>query len=157
MSTEKLIFFKTGLPGINSNFTKNRIMGLFDKLFKNQQDISNDEITEIPWHPLTRLEQIQEIEEQSKEQPVAVFKHSTRCGISRMVLKGLEQDLRQNIPENVKLYFLDLISNREVSNEIAARFQVEHESPQLILIRDRKVLHHASHHSISAGDLEKRV
>lgn len=132
-------------------------MGLFDKLFKNQQDISNEEITEVPWHPLTRLEQLQEIEQESKERTVAVFKHSTRCGISRMVLKSFENDIRQKDLENVKLYFLDLISNREISNEIASRFKVEHESPQLILIRDQQVIHHASHHSISAGDLEERA
>lgn len=130
-------------------------MGLFDKIFKSQQEISKEEINEIPWHPLTRIEQLDQIEKESGKITIAIFKHSTRCGISRMVLNQFEKEYNYNPEEDVKLYFLDLISEREISNEISQRFDVQHESPQLLIIKDRKVVEHASHHSIKEEMLKK--
>lgn len=130
-------------------------MGFFDK-FKSTQDIAKEEIIEVPWHVLGRMEQLDEIMEESKTKPVAIFKHSTRCGISRGVLKMFEKNY--NLSNNqVKLYFLDLIQNRDISNEIAARFKVHHESPQMIVIKNGAVVHHDSHHSIEASHLEKFI
>lgn len=130
-------------------------MGLFDKVFKSQRDISKEEITEVPWHPLTDQNQIEVIKEESKERTVVLFKHSTRCGISRMVLNTFEKEVDVKTGEEFKLYFLDLIANRGVSNEIADHFDVRHESPQMLIIKEEKVVHHASHHSISATDIEE--
>jgi bacillithiol system protein YtxJ len=87
---------------------------------------------------------------------VAIFKHSTRCGISRAVLKMFEKNYSLN-DEQLKLYFLDLLQNRAISNEIAARFKVQHESPQIIVIKDGVVVHHDSHHSIEAEHLQKFI
>lgn len=128
-------------------------MGLFDKIFKNQQDIAKEDIKEVPWHPLTTQEQLDELLEESDKHAVAVFKHSTRCGISKMVLKRFENAVGPDYDERVKLYFLDLLSNREISNQIADRLDVQHESPQLLIIKNKKVVHHASHDSISAESL----
>jgi len=91
--------------------------------------------------------------ETSKEKTIAIFKHSTRCGISRMVLKDYKSELEALELENVELYYLDLIAYRDVSNAIELRTGVIHESPQLIKIKEGAVLHHASHSSISAKDL----
>lgn len=129
-------------------------MGLFDKVFKSQRDITKDEIKEVPWHALTAPEQLDKIEEESKERSIAIFKHSTRCGISRMVLSNFEKEYDLDEKDH-KIYFLDLLANREISNLVADRFEVRHESPQLILIREGKVVHHASHHSIDVEDLKK--
>ena len=129
-------------------------MGLFDKVFKSQRDTYKEEITEVPWHPLTDQSQIEVIKEESKERTVVVFKHSTRCGISRMVLNTFEKEVDVKTGGEFKLYFLDLIANRGVSNEIADHFDVRHESPQMLIIKEEKVVHHASHHSISATDIE---
>jgi len=57
--------------------------------------------------------------------------------------------------EKVKLYFLDLIAFREISNEIAIRFQVMHQSPQLLVIKNGNTVHHSSHYSIDASVLEQ--
>lgn len=130
-------------------------MGFFDK-FKSAQDIAKEEIVEVPWHVLGRMEQLDEIMEGSKTRPVGIFKHSTRCGISRGVLKMFEKNYTLS-DNQVKLYFLDLIQNRDISNEIAARFKVHHESPQFIVIKNGVVVHHDSHHSIEAADLEKFI
>lgn len=130
-------------------------MGFFDKI-KSARDMAKDEIVEVPWHMLTDMEQLAVIEEESKSLPVAIFKHSTRCGVSRTVLKRFEQDY--SLPkEKIKLYFLDLLAHRSISNEIASRFQVHHESPQLIVIKEGKVVHHDSHHSILANHLEEFI
>lgn len=130
-------------------------MGFFDK-FKSVKESSKEEIVEIPWNVLRRMEQLDEILDQSKTKPVAIFKHSTRCGISRGVLKLFERNYKLT-DEQLKLYYLDLLQNRDISNEIAARFKVHHESPQMIVIKNGVVVYQDSHHAIQASDLEKFV
>lgn len=132
-------------------------MGLFDKAFKSQRDISKKEIEEFHWNALTEEEQLDEIEEESKEKTVVLFKHSTRCGISRMVLRNFEKGFQKEQAEDHKMYFLDLLANRGLSNEIAKRFNVAHESPQVIILKNGKVVHHASHHSIEPGKVESYI
>ena len=129
-------------------------MGLFDKVFKSQRDISKEEITEVPWHPLTEQKQIHEFKEESNEKLIVVFKHSTRCGISRMVLNNFEKEFDLENEEGIKFYFLDLLANRDISNEVADHFDVRHESPQLLVIKGQKVVHHSSHHSIKVEILK---
>lgn len=130
-------------------------MGLFD-IFKTPKDIVKEEIKEVPWNLVSNMEQLDELVEQSKTMPVAIFKHSTRCGISRGVLKMFEKSYNLT-DDQLKLYYLDLIQNRDISNEIAARFKVPHESPQMIVIKNGIVVHNDSHHSIEAAHLEKFV
>ncbi len=130
-------------------------MGLLD-IFKTPKDIATEEIVEVPWHVLGKMEQLDEIVEESKTKPVAIFKHSTRCGVSRGVLKSLEKNYNLT-DDQLKLYYLDLIQNRDISNEIAARFKVHHESPQMIVIKNGAVVHHDSHHSIEASHLAKFI
>ena len=132
-------------------------MGLFDKVFKSERDIVKKEIEKVPWHALTEMGQLDTIEKESENQPVVIFKHSTRCGISRMVLNNFERNY--DLPENseVKLYFLDLIANRNISNEVASRFGIRHESPQMIILRDREVVHHSSHQSIEVETIKEHL
>ena len=132
-------------------------MGLFDKVFKSERDIAKKEIEEVPWHALTESKQLDEIEKESEKQPVVIFKHSTSCGISRMVLKNFERSYDLPKDKEVKLYFLDLLANRNISNEVANRFGVRHESPQMIILKDRKVVHHASHHSIELESVKEHI
>lgn len=132
-------------------------MGLFDKAFKSQRDISKEEIEEFHWNPLTEEEQLDEIKEESAERTVVIFKHSTRCGISRMVLRNFEKDFQKEQAEDHKMYFLDLLANRDISNEVANRFNVAHESPQVIVVKNGQVVHHASHHSIDAQKVESLI
>lgn len=130
-------------------------MGLLDKLFGSNQDIEKEEKF-IPWYRLTAVEQLNDIDKESLQKPIAIFKHSTRCGTSRMALRQFEKQFTiEN--EQVKLYFLDLIAFREVSNEVAIRFQVMHQSPQLIVLKNSNTIHHSSHYSIDAGLLERFV
>lgn len=109
----------------------------------------------MDWEPLNHITQLDEIVTLSKEKPVAIFKHSTRCSISRMALKQFENEF--DFPEKVTPYFLDLIAFRDISNDIASRFGVQHQSPQLILIKNGKAIYTTSHSDIDAGALKTKV
>jgi len=128
-------------------------MGFFDKMFKSDNDDNKPEKVSVPWIQLTNIETLEEIAEESSNQPIAILKHSTSCGISRMVLRQFEQNYNLD-PDSVKLYFLDLLNYREISNKIASRFNVPHESPQLIVIKDGKAVYDASHSEIDVNKLK---
>ena len=100
------------------------------------------------WIELTSLDQLEALEKDSQENPVLIFKHSTRCGTSRMALDRLNRNSNPEELAGVKKYFLDLISYRDISNAIAQKFDVEHESPQAIVIKNGEVVYSASHFEI---------
>lgn len=102
---------------------------------------------------LNSIQQLEEIIAESQNKKIAIFKHSTSCGISRMVHKNFKLDLQNMDLENTEVYFLDLLSYRNVSNAIAEKTGVKHESPQLIVLDKAKVIHHSSHSSINATAL----
>jgi bacillithiol system protein YtxJ len=130
-------------------------MSLFG-LFGSKNPSETEEKRSIPWNQLTSMEQLETISEESKTIPVAIFKHSTRCGISRMVINQFEKNYDLD-PGQMKLYYLDLLSYRNISDEVGIKFQVFHESPQLLVIKNGNTVHHASHHSIEASGLVKFV
>ncbi|MES2003516.1 MAG: bacillithiol system redox-active protein YtxJ [Bacteroidota bacterium] len=102
------------------------------------------------WIPLTTEEQLTTIKERSSLVPQVIFKHSTRCSTSSMVLNRLE---RQEAPAAVDFYYLDLLAHRDISNKIAETFQVYHESPQILLIRNGECVYDESHMGISMNEL----
>ncbi len=130
-------------------------MGIFSKLFGNGEKEEENKKA-LPWRPLTQLAQLDEIAKNSKNKTQVIFKHSTRCGISRMVIRNFESSY-DIADEGVDLYYLDLLNHRDISSEIAAKFQIFHESPQLLVIRNGETIHHASHSSISAQVLHQFV
>jgi len=111
---------------------------------------------QLSWIPLTSLDQLLQIKEQSKTIPVIIFKHSTRCVISRMVLREFESSFAEH-QLSVSLYILDLLTYREISNEIVSEFQVFHQSPQLIVIKNGEAIYHASHNDINSNNIKEFV
>ncbi len=108
------------------------------------------------WHQLTDINQLQEIISISNQQPhenlaVLLFKHSTRCSISSMALNRLET--RWKDEEKIPAYYLDLLNHRDISNEIETLFNVEHASPQVLLIKNGKCIYSSSHTDISANNI----
>jgi bacillithiol system protein YtxJ len=99
------------------------------------------------WHPLQNSEQLHSLIEQSVEKPIVIFKHSTRCVISSMAKDRLERQWQQDI--SVPFYYLDLLQFRAISNEIADVTNVEHQSPQIILLLGGKCVYTASHGDIN--------
>ncbi len=101
------------------------------------------------WIPLTEIAQLQEIIAASNSKPQVIFKHSTRCATSAMIKSRLE---RAEAPASLDYYYLDLITYRSVSNKIEELFQVAHESPQLLLIKNGLCVYDESHYGISMDD-----
>jgi bacillithiol system protein YtxJ len=103
---------------------------------------------------VVELRQDQELEqllERSKTDPVFIFKHSTQCSISDHVYQDFN-DFVASSPELQSAVIL-VVENRKLSNAIAARFSIRHESPQALLIKDGRVVWHASHWSITPESL----
>jgi bacillithiol system protein YtxJ len=73
-----------------------------------------------------------------------------------MAKKRFEQEW-DSIPEGTPVYFLDLISFRDISNKIAEQFHVHHESPQILLIKNGECIYETSHGEISAEDLAEQI
>ncbi|NCX96432.1 MAG: bacillithiol system redox-active protein YtxJ [Chitinophagia bacterium] len=104
----------------------------------------------MKWIELTAESQLDLIDKQSHQQPIVIFKHSTRCSVSKMVESRLE---RANAPDNIQFYYLDLLTYRAISNAVANRYGVIHESPQVLLIINGKCHYHESQNIIYMEDL----
>ncbi|GAA0872382.1 bacillithiol system redox-active protein YtxJ [Gangjinia marincola] len=130
-------------------------MGIFDR-FKSQRDIAKKELKNVPWQELNKLDQLNEIKNNSKERPQVLFKHSTRCSISSMALSRFEREYDVE-DSKADIYYLDLIVHRDISNAIAEEFNVQHQSPQVIVLKDNEVVYTASHNAISAKEIEVTI
>lgn len=127
-----------------------------DKLFKSQRDIAKEEMNGIQWDTLESIDQLDNIIKNSSIKPKVIFKHSTRCGISRMVFNQFQKGYESN-DDNVTYYLLDLLSYRDVSNAVAQKLNVVHQSPQVIILFDKEVIHTESHHGIDIKKIQQIV
>lgn len=103
---------------------------------------------------LTEQQQLDEIK--TKKGVTMIFKHSTRCPVSRMALKIVESDevLEQ---ANIDYYYLDLLKHRDISNEIASEYSIEHKSPQVLLIKEGKCFYNTSHSGIKPAEIIEQL
>ncbi len=108
------------------------------------------------WKTLTSIEQLTEVIDSSDIKPVLFFKHSTRCSISSMALNRLK-NLTDEFYQAAEFYYLDLIAYREVSNAIAEKLSVFHESPQVVLVKNKVCIYDASHMEISPNDIQSQL
>ena len=127
-------------------------MGILKSIFRASEP---KEEKVLPWQPITSIDQLIEIEKRSSTRTQIIFKHSTRCGISRMVMNQFIDQF--DVQSHVDLYYLDLLSYRDVSNEVGYKFQVIHQSPQLLVIKNGVTVVHASHGSINDIDLQRYI
>lgn len=111
----------------------------------------------INWEKLDSIEQLNKIDSLSRAQPVVLFKHSTRCSISGASLNRLERKWDNEKAGSIAPYFLDLIAHRDISGEVAKRYNVTHESPQVLLIKDGECVYHNSHFGISFDELVENM
>ena len=109
-----------------------------------------DKSTKMNWHPINSIDQLEHIKSASYITPQVIFKHSTTCSISRMALDRFE---RAATPEKVDFHYLDLLNDRTISTDIASFFQVHHESPQVILIKNGECIYDESHYGIMMDEL----
>ncbi|MBS1647693.1 MAG: bacillithiol system redox-active protein YtxJ [Bacteroidetes bacterium] len=109
------------------------------------------------WTPLQDISQLQAIDASSEKKPCLLFKHSTRCSISNMALNRIESNWKEADAEKVTFYYLDLLAHRNISNEIAAHYVIEHQSPQVLVISNGKCVYHASHSEIRYNDILQTI
>jgi bacillithiol system protein YtxJ len=102
------------------------------------------------WIHLNDEEQLKQIIAKSQQKPQVIFKHSTRCSISAVALQRLQ---KAEQPTDIDFYFLDLIAHRDISNKVAQVFGVNHESPQVLLIKDGNCVFDESHLGIHMDDI----
>ncbi len=108
------------------------------------------------WKILDSSEQFSELLASANQPVFAVFKHSTRCSISSMSKNRIERNW-EVLPENFDLYFVDLLTYRPLSDAIADVLDVEHQSPQLLLIAGGECIYHTSHSDISLDTLAEKI
>jgi bacillithiol system protein YtxJ len=103
------------------------------------------------WIPLQDEKQLEEIVVNSNTIPQVIFKHSTRCAVSSMAKNRLD---RNEAPDGVNFYLLDLIRYRNISNKIASEFGVIHQSPQVLVINNGECVYDESHSGILFDEIE---
>ncbi|KMQ58796.1 general stress protein [Chryseobacterium sp. BLS98] len=123
-------------------------MSFFDKIFGAKENPERKSF----WKELETEEDLTKAIESSYHHKIAIFKHSTRCFISKTVLKNFEKEI-DNLDHNVELYYLDLLQHRLISIKISDNLGIRHESPQLIVIENGKVINSASHEDISTSQI----
>ncbi|MDY0779578.1 bacillithiol system redox-active protein YtxJ [Tenacibaculum sp. IB213877] len=129
---------------------------MFKNIFKKgekQQEIPENTV-KVNWVKLTDVAQLEKVDQDSQNNLVGIFKHSTRCIISKTVLSNFEKMVSNNQLSNT-FYYLDLLNYRDISNKIEEKYQVMHQSPQLLLIKNGEVVEHASHYDISQLNVDK--
>lgn len=98
------------------------------------------------WQHIQSLADLEQANQQSHSQSILIFKHSTRCSISSAALGRMQRGWDN---QTAPVYYLDLIKHRDISNAIAQQYDIEHQSPQVLVIKDGKCIQHASHFDIS--------
>ena len=106
------------------------------------------------WIPITDQNQLETIKDQSFTTPQVILKHSTTCSISKMALARLE---RAEAPTSIQFYYLDLLNYRAISNAIAEKFSVYHESPQILLIKNGECIFDESHGGIQMEEIVEQA
>jgi bacillithiol system protein YtxJ len=133
-------------------------MGILNNMFggNSEKESKPEKKSFLNWLPLTTLDQLEVIENESNAEAILIFKHSTRCGISAMVIKQFEK-LFTAENTHLKVYYLDLLNYRNISNAIGDKFQVVHQSPQLIVLRNGVSIHDAAHNDITETNLKRFI
>ena len=109
------------------------------------------------WNKLENINQLALIDEESKDKKILLFKHSTRCSISSMALDRLERNWKEEDYSKIKCCYIEVLQHRGISDEIAFRYKVIHESPQVLLIENSKCIYHKSQSEINYSEIIKLV
>ena len=107
----------------------------------------------LSWTPLKDKNQLEQLIKNSQMKPVAIYKHSTRCGTSAAVKHRLER-LWDIPPAALDMYYLDVIRQKLLSDQVASCLNITHASPQLLLLSDGKVIFETSHSAITVDAIK---
>jgi bacillithiol system protein YtxJ len=109
--------------------------------------------------PLEHVDELRRLIAESESRPVLVFKHSHTCGVSWEALEEIVAHLNERESETstrrtrsaAQYAMVTVQTHRAVSNAIAQKLGVRHETPQALLIRDGRVVWSASHFRVTAA------
>jgi len=127
-------------------------MSLFDRMENNLSNSGDHEI----WNEISGGEDLGTIFRNSEEKPQLIYKHSHRCSVCFMAKQELE-DISDSISDIADLYMINVIHQRNLSNTIASELNIRHESPQVIILKDREILWKGSHWDVKGKDIMKRL
>ncbi len=113
--------------------------------------------TIMNWTKLTDHAQLDTIDAASTAKPILIFKHSTRCSISSTALARMERGWTPELSATHTVYYLDLLAHRHLSNTISQRYELEHESPQVLVIREGKCVYSVSHLAITPQEVAQAL
>ncbi|TCJ19633.1 bacillithiol system redox-active protein YtxJ [Flaviaesturariibacter flavus] len=108
----------------------------------------------MQWKHLTSEEELTGLVERSRELPQVIFKHSTRCSISNVAFQRVNKGAA---PAGSEFYLLDVLTHRPLSLKVAEHFGVNHESPQVLVIKNGECVYDDSHLGISMQDITDQV
>ena len=103
---------------------------------------------------LRGLDDLDRILAASGDRPLLLFKHSYTCGTSAEALDELVAHLNER-PADASYAMVTVQSHRDVSNAVARRLGVRHETPQALLVRDGRAVWSASHFRVTAAALNE--
>ncbi|MBC7488357.1 MAG: bacillithiol system redox-active protein YtxJ [Cytophagaceae bacterium] len=109
------------------------------------------------WNKLSDINQLDDLVKASVNHPVLIFKHSTRCSMSSTALDRIERSWKTEEVHGLEPYYLDLIQYKNISGAIESKFDVEHQSPQALIIKNGSCVYHASHYDIRYQELLKHL
>ena len=99
---------------------------------------------------LTTKEALEAALERSEQEPIALFKHSTRCPISAGAYQQVARYLEEHSGEGLPFFLVKVVEARDVSNAVAEQLGVAHQSPQVIFVNCKRAYHNATHGAITA-------
>jgi bacillithiol system protein YtxJ len=108
----------------------------------------------ILWNLLKEETQLEQIVRDSYQSPQLIFKHSTRCSLSGLAKGRMEKN---ELPPPLTCHLLDLIAHRSLSNTVAEKFHVHHESPQVLLLHNGECVYDESHLAIETDEIIQQL
>lgn len=114
--------------------------------------VQSEQKKKLNWTYIKTNSQLDKIFSGNNGRPALIFKHSTRCSISKGALERFENKWKQD-KSNCDLYFVDVIVDRPLSMAIAERSGTIHHSPQALLLIEGKVIYNKTHEKISAKEI----
>ncbi|MFQ5704447.1 MAG: bacillithiol system redox-active protein YtxJ [Gemmatimonadales bacterium] len=96
-----------------------------------------------------------DLTEIASQNPAIIYKHSPACWMSSVSARQIRKFVKKY--PDTKVYWVDVIEQRDLSQRVAEHFAIEHESPQSIVVGDGRVLWHGSHGAVNVKKLAKAI
>lgn len=106
------------------------------------------------WILADSADKIYEAEDLSQKERVLILKYSPKCVISHIMKNLLQKEWAEG-EMRMKTYIVNVINNDAISNDIAQRYGVQHESPQVLVLEKGKVVYNASHGQVIYANLKQ--